>query len=705
MYLELDVEPVFRWHEYGYFNFDSTCLRDNLVNEQHTMYMRNACLKALALALAVIGWATSTNQAQAQQATTLINFNSTWRYNNSGVDLGTAWRGVGFNDGGWSSGPGLLGTETTPDIYAPFGAIQTSVPLSPVITYYFRTTFNYSGSPNAPGLSLIASNLVDDGCAVYLNGTAVGTIRLAANPTFTTAATDAPEAPVAIATLQIPTSALRTGPNTIAVEVHQVNTTSSDMVFGMKLMAFLPQPLSITAQPQSQTVSVGDRVEFTVGVQGGPVTYRWQKDGVNVPSTSNSLVIASAQTANAGNYRVIVTNVLGAVTSSVAVLTVTSDTEGPKVVRAVIDNGFGSNNVNVVFNEALNAVTARNLNNYRLIPIANTNIAIQIANILYSSSLGALLQVSTNDANWDPRGEYFLVINRVADFANNNIAPFTRVPVSLQNVTNLTQMSDQWNFYATSFFDPTFPAIYNNNSPSTAWFGTNFVVDLASGLWGEGAGVFFFDPDSVGQVCAGDSFQTLISFQNAPTLFRRTFNLPGDVGTNGVFRLRYIIDDGLVVYLNGNEIHRFNMPAGALNENSKAISAQNPASCITNVTIPVSNLRSGTNILAAAVYQAATAGSDTIFGLEMDGVFLSTPVMPIREPATNLLRLAYNYNKATRQMVMSWPTNFSGFSLVSKSTIGTSSSTPEWIQVSDQSNPYTNTVPTNSNRFFDIKKF
>ena len=88
----------------------------------------------------------------------------------------------------------------------------------------------------------------------------------------------------------------------------------------------------------------------------------------------------------------------------------------------------------------------------------------------------------------------------------------------------------------------------------------------------------------------------------------------------------------------------------------------------------------------------------------MDGVFLRTPVMPIQEPPTNQLRLTYSYNKSNRQMVMSWPTNFSGFSLVYKPALGVSSSNPQWIQVSDQSNPYTNSVPTNSNRFFEIKK-
>lgn len=53
---------------------------------------------------------------------------------------------------------------------------------------------------------------------------------------------------------------------------------------------------------------------------------------------------------------------------------------------------------------------------------------------------------------------------------------------------------------------------------------------------------------------------------------------------------------------------------------------------------------------------------------------------------------------------MSWPTNFSGFSLVSKAAIGTNDSKPEWTQVSDQMNPYTNSVPTSLNRFFEVKK-
>jgi len=665
------------------------------------MYMRNACLKALTLALAVIGWATSTNQAQAQLFTTLIDFNSTWKYDRSGNDLGTAWRTNTYNDTSWQSGPGLLGFEEGAAIpayqaTAPSGFGTTFPgPLSQVVTtYYFRATFNFSGSTNVPGFALYATNLVDDGCAIYLNGRLAGGVRMPATFNAATLFTGpAAEGQRDVVNL---TNFLRNGQNTIAVEVHQSSATSSDVVLGMKLVAITPQALIITNQPQSQTVSAGDPVTFTVGVQGGPVIYRWQKDGANLNSTSNTLTIASAQLANAGNYRVIVSNTVNAVTSSVAVLTVSADTEGPKVARAVVDNGFGSNSVNVVFDEALNSTSARTIGNYRLVPVGNTNVSIQITNILYSTALGALLQVSNTDLNWNPRGSYFLVLNRIADSKGNNIAPFTRVPVSIQITTNLTQMSDTWNYYDFNFFDPNGINIYTNTV--NPWYGTNYVIDVN---WGTGQGIFYFDPNAQGLVCAGDTYARQISVQDEPTLFRRTFNMPAGFGTNGSFRLRYVVDDGMVVYLNGVEIHRYNMPAGPLTYLSKALTTFNPVTCVTNVTVPVSGLKTGTNVLAAAVYQAAASEFDTIFGLEMDGVFLSTPTMPILEPATNQLRLTYSYTRGTRNLVVSWPTNFNGYSLVAKSALGTDT---QWIQVSDQSNPYTNSVPTNGFRFFNIKK-
>jgi hypothetical protein len=87
----------------------------------------------------------------------------------------------------------------------------------------------------------------------------------------------------------------------------------------------LVMPPSITTQPSSQAVCVNSNVTFTCAAAGGePLAFQWQCCGTNCASaTDNSLTLTSAQMCNAGNYRCIVTNLTGVVTSFVATLTVT----------------------------------------------------------------------------------------------------------------------------------------------------------------------------------------------------------------------------------------------------------------------------------------------------------------------------------------------------------------------------------------------
>ncbi len=81
---------------------------------------------------------------------------------------------------------------------------------------------------------------------------------------------------------------------------------------------------SITTQPQPQTVAPGASVAFSVVASASPApTYRWDKDGVDIPgATLSSLTLTNVQPGDAGNYSVIVTNSAGTITSSSAALTV-----------------------------------------------------------------------------------------------------------------------------------------------------------------------------------------------------------------------------------------------------------------------------------------------------------------------------------------------------------------------------------------------
>lgn len=104
------------------------------------------------------------------------------------------------------------------------------------------------------------------------------------------------------------------GNTTSTTVILTVNTTSSGAP-------------TIDTAPQSQTVSAGSNVTFSVGVSSATaVTYQWQRDGVDLTgATSPTYTLAPAQESDSGStWRVIATNAAGSTTSSSATLSVTA---------------------------------------------------------------------------------------------------------------------------------------------------------------------------------------------------------------------------------------------------------------------------------------------------------------------------------------------------------------------------------------------
>lgn len=99
-----------------------------------------------------------------------------------------------------------------------------------------------------------------------------------------------------------------------------------DMVTVSGTTTGAPQGPSIVTPPQSQTVGPGSTVTFGVVASGSPtLAYQWLFDGSPLGgATAKNLAIANLSAANAGSYRVIVSNAVNTITSAVATLTVPS---------------------------------------------------------------------------------------------------------------------------------------------------------------------------------------------------------------------------------------------------------------------------------------------------------------------------------------------------------------------------------------------
>jgi glucose/arabinose dehydrogenase/PKD repeat protein len=89
---------------------------------------------------------------------------------------------------------------------------------------------------------------------------------------------------------------------------------------------------TIVNHPVTQTIMETYPVTFNVTASGVGLSYQWQFNNVNIPgATAASYTIANVTNANAGAYKVIVTNTAGSVTSNAATLTITPFSNAPTV--------------------------------------------------------------------------------------------------------------------------------------------------------------------------------------------------------------------------------------------------------------------------------------------------------------------------------------------------------------------------------------
>jgi len=221
-----------------------------------------------------------------------------WRFDDDGIDRGTAWRAAGYDDSGWSTGFALFGFETTPQVYPyPFQTFSPSPDQGGPNTIYLRTHFNWSGS--TAGWSLIATSYVDDGAVFYLNGVEAGRVRINANPVFfNSPAQNANDGNVDL--ISLATASLVNGDNVLAVEVHQPGGGSSDVVFGMALSA-VKSETNVLVFGLALNEVLARNVSFTNASSGGTNAADWIE--LFNPSTNSFDLSGLSVSDNLGNPR------------------------------------------------------------------------------------------------------------------------------------------------------------------------------------------------------------------------------------------------------------------------------------------------------------------------------------------------------------------------------------------------------------------
>lgn len=187
----------------------------------------------------------------------IFGMTTNWKYNTNNFD-GVNWQAPSYNDASWPNGPGPMWADSRPfqDRFIPNLPSETSgtkMPINPAtsysfVTYYFRTQFVYTNT--LAGVTLIFSNYVDDGAVFYLNGREIYRTNMPAGPIFnnTPSGMNNPclnnnaTCPLVFTLTGNALSNFVAGTNFVAVELHNLASTSPDATYEGALMYVLPPP-------------------------------------------------------------------------------------------------------------------------------------------------------------------------------------------------------------------------------------------------------------------------------------------------------------------------------------------------------------------------------------------------------------------------------------------------------------------------------
>ncbi|SKB01648.1 Calcineurin-like phosphoesterase [Prosthecobacter debontii] len=198
------------------------------------------------------------------------------------------------------------------------------------------------------------------------------------------------------------------------------------------------------------------------------------------------------------------------------------------------------------------------------------------------------------------------------DGGSTTSTPITVTATAFTDVTTLAKGS-VWKY------------LDDGSDQGTAWKESAF-NDAA---WASGPAKLGYQDNAVTVLREGPSGMTS-STKYITYYFRRTFEV-ADVSHVLGLQVNLLRDDAAVIYLNGVEVGRSNMPQGSFNyltESSTIVSGSDETTYFP-LTLPKAALVNGQNVIAVEIHQRDSASSDLGFDLELISTMAGGNALPV----------------------------------------------------------------------------
>lgn len=444
-------------------------------------------------------------------------------------------------------------------------------------TSYYRQEFNFNGNP--ANTSILLDAQFSDGAVFYLNGMEIHRENLPAGTiTHGTSALSDHPTPSSTGVLTLPSSALVRGPNVLAVSLHsasgETTTAFASTLEGTELPASLEDSQGLVFSEISSALDAS----FFVEVQN-PTASPINTDGylLEISGNTPAFIPLPVTTLNPGDFLVLDQIQLGQIPSD---------------------------------NDKLFLFTPGN---------TSVSDAKRVTNRLRGCStaypdLWLFPKISTPGSANVFSFEDSIVINEICYNAPSS-DPSPGTPPT-KEVTPVVTLDSPWR--------------YNESGADLGsnWASTSHPV---GGNWQSGPAPLAYDTG------LGSPIATLLTdpSANLPRVvtyyFETDFTLTPEEATSlSGLSLTHVIDDGAIIYLNGLEIDRVNMPTGPVTASTFADAGVGDAVFVGPYSVALSPgiAVAGANRVSVEVHQSTLNSSDVAFNLAVQAEFTTDPGTP-----------------------------------------------------------------------------